>query len=294
VSIESVWVNGRCASLGELSLSPHDRGLTLADGLFETMRVDSGVVFRLDQHLARLNYGLSVLRIQAPPELGDWIRLACSEAPPGAASIRLTVTRGVGAGGVAVSPDARATVIVALNPMPAFPPAIYERGLSARVASGRRNSHSLTAGLKTIAYTDNIVGWLEAQDASADEALFLDTEGYCSEATASNLFAWIADELVTPSTSCAALPGITRAAVMELASSLGIATAECAFRLDDLLNADEAFLTSSLRGLAPLVRVDGRAIGDGQPGPNTRRFMVAYADLVARECGQVGERSGNV
>jgi branched-chain amino acid aminotransferase len=266
-----------------MHISARDRGFTLGDGVFETMRVESGAVFRLDRHLARLHRGLDVLRIPVPAEITDWITDACRLAPAGAASIRVTVTRGVGASGLAVPPIAEPTCIVALNPMPSFPRSIYEHGLTARVASGRRNPHSITAGLKTIAYTDNVVAWLEAQDASADEALFLDTDGHCSEATASNLFACVDDALVTPPLSCAALPGITRAAVMELAGSLGIAAAERELGLEDLFRAKEAFLTSSLRGIAPLVSVDARPIGEGRPGSFTRRVSAAYAELVARD-----------
>jgi branched-chain amino acid aminotransferase len=276
-------VNGHRESADATHISARDRGFTLADGVFETMRVESGVVFRLDQHLARLHRGLDVLRIPVPAEIREWISAACRLAPAGAASIRLTVTRGVGASGLAVAPNARPTCIVALNAMPSFPSAIYERGLTARVASGRRNPHSMTAGLKTIAYTDNVVAWLEAQDASADEALFLDTDGHCSEATASNLFACLDGTLITPPRSCGALPGITRAAVMELAGSLGIAAAERELGLEDLFRAKEAFLTSSLRGIAPLVSVDARPIGDGCPGSFTRRVSAAYAALVSRD-----------
>jgi branched-subunit amino acid aminotransferase/4-amino-4-deoxychorismate lyase len=91
--------------------------------------------------------------------------------------------------------------------------------------------------------------------------------------------------LLTPPVSCGALPGITRATVMEIATSRGIDVAERAFTLDDLVAAREAFLTSSLRGIAPLVRVDGRNIGDGRPGPRTRALAAAYGELVDAECG---------
>ena len=230
----SIWLNGRRESFDAVHISARDRGFTLADGLFETMRVESGVVFRLDRHLDRLARGLGVLRMRAVPQIRDWVQIACREAPPGPASIRLTVTRGVGPGGIATTSDGTPTVVVALDPMPAFPSAIYERGLAAHVASGRRNPHAITAGLKTIAYTDNIVAWFEAQDASASEAIFLDTDGHCSEAIASNLFVWTGDTLLTPPLSCAVLPGVTRDAVIEIASALGMATAERAFGLDEL------------------------------------------------------------
>jgi branched-chain amino acid aminotransferase len=142
----------------------------------------------------------------------------------------------------------------------------------------------MTAGLKTLAFTDSVAAWLEARRAGADEAIFLDTEGHCSEATSSNLFMLASGVLVTPPLSCAALPGITRATVLELAPAMGIATAQRAFGIDELLGAEEAFLTSSLRGIAPVARVAGRAIGRGTPGAVTRAVSAAYAHLVETEC----------
>ena len=185
-------------------------------------------------------------------------------------------------------------MIVAVNPLPVFPAAVYDVGLTAHVASGRRNERAMTAGLKTLAYTDAVAAWLEAQRAGADEALFLDTEEHCSEATSSNLFVWTGSTLVTPPVSCGALPGITRAAVLELAGALGIPSAERAFGLDECLRAEEAFLTSSLRGLAPLVRVGAHPIGRGTPGALTRQLADAYTALVARECGAMSRtRAGS-
>jgi branched-chain amino acid aminotransferase len=177
------------------------------------------------------------------------------------------------------------TVVVTVAPPPVFGTAIYEAGLTARIASGRRNEFSATSGLKTLAYTDSVLALIDARNAGADEVLFLDTSGHCSEASASNLFAVIGGRLVTPPTSCAALPGITRAAVLELAASLGVAADERPFDLPELEAASEAFLSSSLRGIAPLVRIDGKALGAGTPGPLSSRMMAAYAALVARECG---------
>jgi branched-chain amino acid aminotransferase len=142
----------------------------------------------------------------------------------------------------------------------------------------------MTAGLKTLSYTESVAAYLEAHRAGDDDAILLDTEGHCSEATSSNLFIWTGTMLVTPPVSCGALPGITRAAVLELARADDIPAVERAFTLNDLLTADEAFLTSSLRGLAPLVRVDGHRLGSGAPGAVTRQMIGAYADLVAREC----------
>ena len=283
-----VWLNGeRCAD-DAAHVSARDRGFTLADGVFETMRARGGKVFRLARHLARLERALTVLEIPVPSQLHEWVAHAAQASSGEDSSLRLTVTRGAGPAGVAPPSAPRPTVIVSAGPMPLFPESTYAAGLSAHVASGRRNEYAMTAGLKTLAYVDAVAGLLEARRAGADEALFLDTEGHCSEATASNLFIWTGAELVTPPLSCGVLPGITREAVLELARSEGLPVAERAFELDELLSADEAFLTSSLRGVAPLVRVGTDPIGQAVPGHWTRQLGTGYLALVGLECGLFG------
>jgi branched-chain amino acid aminotransferase len=291
VTAPAVWIDGRRCPHGAAHVSALDRGLTLADGLFETMRAYDGVPFRLDAHLARIAAGAATLEIPLPPRMRDTVLAAVGDASATGGrdqGVRLTVTRGPGAAGAAPpTPAATPTVIVAVGPLPHFPPSLYSAGLTAHVASGRRNERAMTAGLKTLAYTDSVAALIEARRADADDALFLDTEGHCSEAASSNLFAVAAGgTLLTPPLSCGALPGITRAAVIELAGARGVRVDERAFGLAELLDAREAFLTSSLREIAPLVRVDGRALGDGAPGPLTRDLMAAFQALVRRECAR--------
>jgi branched-chain amino acid aminotransferase len=280
-----IWVDGRRLASESAHVSGRDRGFTLADGVFETMKAHNGTVFRLDRHLSRIAAALRLLAIPLPAELRDWVDTAVRAAALPRTGIRLTVTRGVAPGGVTPPMDPQPTVVVTVGALPVFGAEVYAAGLRAHVASGRRNEHSMTAGLKTLSYTDSVAAMIEARAAGADEALFLDTAGHCSEATASNLFAMIGGRLTTPPTSCAALPGITRAAVMELAGAAGIPVDERPFALAEVMTASEAFLTSSLRGVAPLVRMDAAAIGSGAPGPITRQVMTAYAALVERECG---------
>jgi branched-chain amino acid aminotransferase len=201
------------------------------------------------------------------------------------ASVRLTVTRGVSAApGLAPPAEATPTIVLAVHALPVFPRSIYEAGLSARTARARHNEWAATAGVKTLAYPEAIIALAHARAAGADEALVLDTAGHLAEATASNLFLCIDDALVTPPCTCGALPGITREAVLELAPALGLAATERAIEPGELGTASEAFLTSSLREIAPLVRVDERAVGSGRVGPVTRRVMEAFAALVRREC----------
>jgi len=279
-----VWINGERQADDGPHVSARDRGLTLADGVFETMRARGGTIFRLNRHLARLERSLTLLEIPAPRELHEWVGDAANAAAD-EASIRLTVTRGPGPAGVAPPAAPQPTVVISVGPMPAFPASTYAEGLSAHVASGRRNEYAMTAGLKTLAYIDAVAGVLEARRAGADEALFLDTEGHCCEASASNLFIATGTELVTPPLSCGVLPGITREAVLELARAEGVAAAERKIGLHEVRAAKEAFLTSALRGIAPLVRIGGKPIGRGTPGELTRRLTAAYLALIDRECG---------
>lgn len=284
--LRAVWVNGRRQPADGLHVSARDRGLTLADGVFETMRVHHGRVFRLDRHLARLQRGLAALQIPAPDDLREWVLAAVPDASFGSASMRLTVTRGAGPAGLAPPADAHPTVIVAVNPFPAFPAATYENGLMVHVASARRNEHALTSGLKTLAFTESVAALLEARRAGADDAVFLDTAGHWSEGTSGNLFVHTGGVLATPPLSCGALPGITRATVLEIAAARGVPAVERELDRGELFAAQEAFLTSSLRGLAPVVRVDGRPIGTGAPGELTRMVADEYARVVENECAR--------
>lgn len=280
-----IWVNGEQQRLDGPHVSAFDRGLTLADGVFETMHVREGTAFRLDRHLARVAQALTALAIPAVPDLPAWVVNALRSAT-GEMSLRLTVTRGVAAGGVAPPSHASPTVIIALNPMPHFPDSTYNPGLNVHIASGRRNEHAATAGLKTLAYPDAVLALIEANRAGADDALFLDTEGHCSEASSSNLFMWSGGELVTPPLSCGALPGITRATILELAETLGVSCVERPFGLEQLLRAEEAFLTSSLRQIAPIARIGNVLLGNGAPGRFTRQISLAYRTRLTSECSR--------
>lgn len=289
-TLPMVWVNGHRMSADAPHLSALDRGFTLADGVFETMRVYDGRPFRLDAHMRRLRNATSALRIPLPTGIEQLVKQAILEAGASGfreASVRVTVSRGVGSTGLAPPPSPDPTIVVAVARAPAFSPELYTNGITVHVASGRRNERAMTAGLKTIAFTDSVVALTEACAAGADDAVFLDTEGHVSEGTSSNVFvAATADRnvLVTPPLSCGALPGITRAAIIEFATEIGIGIDVRPIDSGELLRSPEVFLTSSLRAIAPVVRIDDRSIGDGKPGLLTRRVMKAYSALVSAEC----------
>lgn len=278
------WLNGVERSASEPLLSPLDRGFTLADGLFETMRASNGVIFRLDAHLDRLCVGARLLGIPIPAALRDHVAAAARSALAAGdvhASVRLTLTRGPAPPGLAPPTYPTPTIVMGIAP---FTPPDTPRPIVAAMASARRNEFALTSGIKTLAYTESVLALAQAKAAGADDAIFLDTAGHVSEATASNLFALIDGILVTPPLGCGVLPGITRATVLALAPDLGIAAAERELAEPELAAASEMFLTSSIREIAPLVRIETIAIGTGRCGSVTQRFIDAYAALVRDEC----------
>jgi branched-chain amino acid aminotransferase len=277
------WVNGLPANPDAPALSVSDRGFTLADGCFETMRAYRGVIFCLDDHMERLSVTAARLGIPVPPHLEQTVAAATRalRAARADASVRLTMSRGVGTG-VAAPPGVVPTTVLLVSRLPAIPATVATTGLRVRVASGRRNEYAPSAGLKTLSYTDTVLALAEAKAHGADDALFLDTAGHLCEGTSSNLFVVAGGRVRTPPHSCGILPGITRRTVLGILGSLGIAAEECPLPPGELDTADEIFLTSSLREIAPVTRIGERMAGSGRPGPLTGRVMAAYRALVSQ------------
>jgi branched-chain amino acid aminotransferase len=276
-----VWVNGRRQRRTERGVSPLDRGFTLGDGVFETLRLYAGAAFRLEAHLRRLARGASVLGLEVPASLGPDIARAVAAATRegvGDAALRVTLTRGIGAPGLAPPAVAHPTLVVAIHSLDA-PTPWPERAITARIVSVRRNEHSPLSSCKTLAFTDSVVALAEARAAGAEDAILLDAAGHVSEGSASNVFVVSDDTLVTPPESCGILPGITRAAVLDVAASRGIAIEVRALEPEELLLAREVFLTSTLREITPVVRVDGTRIASGEPGPVTAACAEGFARL---------------
>jgi len=280
-----LWINGRRVSAEGPHLSAFDRGCLLADGLFETMRMYNGVIFRLDRHLSRLMQGARVLRIPLPAELPAAIMAAINDARAADvlnAAVRLTITRGVGAPGLAPPDEPNPVALIGIRPYSR--PDAAPSALSAHLARGRRNEHAVTSAFKTLAYTESVIALAEARAAGVNEAIFLDTADHVSEATSSNVFLVNRHELITPPPSCGILPGVTREAVLELARDEGLSVHQRPVAVHELAGAAEAFCTSSLREIAPLVRLSGHDIGRGRAGELTKHLTDALVALVAREC----------
>lgn len=256
------WMDGRPVAAAAAGLPLDDPAAQCGLGLFETMAVRDGAVLELDEHLDRLRAGGAALRLTMPP--GPVLRAHVLGALPGAPPcgwIKLLVT---GAGRSIVSRGA-------------MDPAEEGRPAAAVLLPWRRNPKDPLTGLKTLNYAGNRLGIDEARRRGADEGLWLNVRGRLAEGCTSNLFIVRGRGLMTPALGEGVLPGVTRGLVLAAARELGIPAFEVRVRLERLERAGEAFLTSSLRGVRPLVRFQGRPLGSGLPGPVTRRLAIAVA-----------------
>lgn len=265
-----VWLNGRLLPAAEARIDPADRGFTLGDGLFETIRVAGGTARHLDRHLARLADSAALLGLPLPYDAtalaGAAEALIAAEGRrDGLATgvLRVTLTRGTGARGVLPPADAVPTLLMTLAPAP--PPAGPVEAVIAQTT--RRNEHSPLSRVKSLNYLDSILARQEAATRGAGEALLLNGAGRLAEASVANLFIVRDGHLLTPPVAEGALPGIRRALILERGDA-----GEAPLSVADLLGAGEAFLTNSL-GVRPLLRVDGQAIGAGRVGPVTAALL---------------------
>ncbi len=283
---EIVYLNGSLTPRSQASISPLDYGFLYGFGLFETMRAYGGQVFRLDSHLRRLArsaeiLGLPIGALDLKGAVMDTIQAnELSEA-------RIRITISIGEGGMVPDPSTchKPTVLILAGHYQPYPEQVYQKGFRAVVSSIRRNSQSPLSRLKSTNYLESILARQEARAAGVDEALCLNEKGLLAEASMSNIFLVTDGSIRTPGLESGILPGITRQTILELALPLGINTLEHDIRLDELFQAQEAFLTNSLIEVMPLTEVEGRPVASGRPGPLTKRLIVAYKELV-----RVGEQ----
>lgn len=242
-----------------LAISAGDRGLTLADGLFETILVAGGRPHRLDEHLGRLAAGAAVLRFAAPLEVVRDAVLALAATEPGPAALRVTVTRGAGARGLALPAAPQPTVFGSIAP---FDTGLVFRPVTLATSEIRRNELSPLAGVKSLAYMDNVLALAAALDAGAGDALLLNTAGRVACTSAGNVFAVVDGVLATPPLADGALPGIARGELLAAGRIAGLPVAERSLTLADIAAASAVFATNSLRLVTPVTAIDGRAITD--------------------------------
>ena len=279
-----IHVNGKLVPESDACLSPLDRGFTLGDGAFDTMRAVGGRVFRLEHHLARLDVSARVLGLQLPASseiLSAAIAELLSANGVTDALIRVTVSRGVPSErGVLPANSATPTITIALTPFTGYPEVAYERGYRATISTIRRNETSPLSRIKSCNYLDSVLARVEAARRDADEAILLNTAGNLACGSTSNLFLVLDGCLVTPSLESGVLPGVTRGTTLDAAGALHISTAERTVSISELRRSEEAFVTNTAFGIMPIVAVDGLPVGSGAPGEICRSLKNVYLSLL--------------
>ncbi|MBF8267401.1 MAG: Branched-chain amino acid aminotransferase [Dehalococcoidia bacterium] len=280
-----LYLNGRFVPEAEASLSPLDRGFTLADGIFETLVALQERVFRLADHLARLERGAMTLHLPLPPveELAEAIRESLRRNGYPGSVVRLTISRGADPGrGLDVTPGITPSVVVRVTPWQG-PLTSVPAGRRLVLSTIRRNDLSPLARIKSLSYVEGVIARLEARHAGADDALLCNTRGFLTGATSSNIFAVVDGDLVTPPEEDGVLPGVARRTVLEEAERLGIPTRERSLVHEEAAGADEVFLTNVVTGVVPVVYLRGNPVGSGVHGPLTEQLAAAYWNRVRRD-----------
>lgn len=276
------WWDGevRDGSVAPFDLT--DRGLTLGDGLFETLLACGGTIDQLDAHVARMLEAAAALAIPAD---GAAIRAAAlalaAHANAWGGVIRLTLTRGRGERGLALPADPRPVLFGVLAP---YRPQLAFAAVRLATASARRNDRSPVSRMKTLGYLDAILGLREAAAAGADDALFLDTRGFVACTSVANVFALVGAQLLTPALAHGVLPGTQRARLLRLAERTGLEPVETSLLQGDLANTDAVYLSNSLRLLSPVTALDGAAL-PGRPDIHRKLAELILADMPAVPAG---------
>ncbi|HMK57125.1 MAG TPA: branched-chain-amino-acid transaminase [Dissulfurispiraceae bacterium] len=282
-----VYIDGEFYDRSEARISVFDHGLLYGDGVFEGIRIYGGKIFRLREHLDRLYDSAKSILLDIPmskPDMEKAVSDTVQINERNEGYIRLIVTRGAGELGLDPGQCARPTVIIIAGDIQLYPPEYYDKGIAVVTASSRRMpSDSLDPRIKSLNYLNNVMAKIEAGQAGCLEAVMLNHEGYVSECTADNIFLVRSGKIATPAVNCGALGGITRSAVIELAGSLGIEVREAQLTRYDLYTADECFMTGTGAEIVPVVKIDGRGIGEGQPGPMTKRLAEEFRKLAGRQ-----------
>lgn len=278
---EIVYLNGSLIPSNQAMISVMDYGFLYGFGLFETMRAYGGQVFRLESHLGRLERSAEMLELPIGTlDLQNAVIDTIQANKLSDARVRIAISIGEGSMTPDPSTCSKPTVLILAGHYQPYPEQIYEKGFRAVVSSIRRNSQSPLSRLKSANYLESLLAKQEARAARVDEALCLNEKGLLAEASMSNIFLVTDGILRTPGQESGILPGITREVVLELASRLSISAFEQDIRLEEVFQAQEAFLTNSLMEIMPLTEVDGKPVGSGRPSLVTRRLSEAYRKLV--------------
>jgi len=278
-----VYLNGKFVDASKATVSVLDHGLLYGDGVFEGIRSYNGRVFKLREHIDRLYESAHTIMLTVPhtkDELIDVVKQSLRVNALTNAYIRLVVTRGEGDLGLDPRKCSRPTVFIIADKIELYPKKLYEQGLELITVATQRNvPEALNPQIKSLNYLNNILAKIEAITAGFEEAIMLSPSGYVTECTGENIFVLKGAQLLTPPPYIGVLRGITRQTVMSLGAKLRLDVREELLTRHDLFNADECFLTGTAAEIIPVVKIDGRTIGSGKPGPVTKRLLSAFRQV---------------
>lgn len=281
----AVSVDGRVGRPEDVTLKVTDNGFVFGDSAYETLRTYGGRPFELDRHLQRLRRTIAMLGFElrvSDDELKARIDACLSFASNPESYLRVIVSRGVGDMSYRFERIPEPTVAMYVKPLEATSPALYEHGAAAVIVSIRRNPvEALNPAMKASNLLNNALASREAYAKGALEAILLNTRGEVAEGAGSNIFIVKDGLLLTPPLSCGLLAGITRELLLEIAVADGVPHEERVLYPADLHSADEMFVTSTLKELAPVATLDGAPVGTGRPGPMTQALLKAYRARIA-------------
>jgi branched-chain amino acid aminotransferase len=288
-----IFLNGEFVKKEDAKVSVYDHGFLYGDGVFEGIRVYSGNVFRLKEHLVRLYESAKAIMLNIPYTLEEMTAIVVDTIRQNQlldGYIRLVVSRGPGNLGLDPASCPKPNVVVIAEQLALFPKEMYEEGIPIITVATRRNRPDvLSPQVKSLNYLNNILVRIEAQLAGVSEALMLNDQGYVTEGSGDNVFIVKGNKIITPPASAGALEGITRNAIIELAQKLGYEMREELVTRHDVYVADEVFLTGTAAEVISVTKVDGRVIGAGVPGAVTNVLLEEFRQLVVRDGEKVYE-----
>lgn len=276
-----IYLNGKLVPERSAKVSVFDHGLLYGDGVFEGIRAYNGRVFKLEDHVDRLFKSAKAICLEMPltqAAICNAVVRTCKANAIKDGYIRLVVTRGVGTLGLNPYLCKKPQVIIIAAGIQMYPKKMYRDGLEVVTLGTMRNvSEAVNPRIKSLNYLNNVLAKIEAINAGVPEGIMLSPNGHVAEATGENIFAVRDGVLITPPSWCGALEGITREVVMELATDAGYEVRQDVLSRYDLYVAEEVFLTGTAAEIIGVVKVDRRIIGDGLPGPITRKLSKAFS-----------------
>jgi branched-chain amino acid aminotransferase len=279
-----VNVNGRISNEREAVISVFDHGFLYGEGIYETLRTYNGRPFLFERHVRRLRNSAAMMALDIPftdDQLAEQIRdtSAATNLDGLEAYIRVLVTRGVGELTYDIKATPTPSVVIIVKPLPEPPQEWYEDGVRVALVDVVRNHPaSVNPMIKSNNLLNQALAGQEAIRRGAFEGVMRNYRGELTECTTANLFVVKNGTALTPPLDSGLLPGITREFLFEVGREEGVAVREQVLRDDDLLSADEAFLTSTTREAVPIVKVDDRTIGSGKPGAVTKKLLKGFRD----------------